>query len=88
MTQLTLEMLDSAFATLQKNQQELLEKEDYLRKLEDTLNLNKTNHEILQTDFENQQARLVELILHLVLIFHNDSYECDIIAKLQTHLLV
>ena len=46
---------------LQKNQQELLVKEDYLRSLEDNLNQKKINLEILQKDFENQQARLVEL---------------------------
>ena len=48
-------------AELQKNQKDLLEKEDYLRKLEDSLNQKKTNLETLQRDFEDQQVRLVEL---------------------------
>lgn len=48
-------------AELQQNQQELIDKEDYLRKLEDTLNEKKANLDILQQEFENQQARLVEL---------------------------
>ncbi len=48
-------------AELQQNQQELLVKEDYLRTLEDSLNQKKVNLEILQKDFEDQQARLVEL---------------------------
>ena len=48
-------------AELHQNQEELLVKEDYLRKLEDTLNQKKFNLETLQKNFENQQARLVEL---------------------------
>jgi chemotaxis protein MotB len=48
-------------ADLQRNQQELLEKEDYLRKLEDSLNQKKVNLEALQQEFESQQIRLVEL---------------------------
>jgi chemotaxis protein MotB len=48
-------------AELQQNQQELLDKEDYLRKLEDTLNEKKVNLDILQQEFEDQQARLVEM---------------------------
>lgn len=46
---------------LQKNQQELIVKEDYLRSLEDSLNQKKVNLENLQKEFEAQQARLVEL---------------------------
>lgn len=48
-------------AELQKNQQELIVKEDYLRSLEDSLNQKKVNLETLQKEFEAQQARLVEL---------------------------
>lgn len=48
-------------AELQQNQQELIEKEDKLRKLEDTLNEKKANLDMLQEEFESQQARLVEL---------------------------
>jgi len=48
-------------AELQRNQQELIVKEDYLRSLEDSLNQKKVNLETLQQEFEAQQARLVEL---------------------------
>jgi len=48
-------------AELQQNQQELIQKEDYLRELEDTLNAKKANLENLREEFEQQQARLVEL---------------------------
>ena len=48
-------------AELQQNQQELIQKEDYLRELEDTLNAKKANLEKLREEFEQQQARLVEL---------------------------
>ena len=48
-------------AELQQNQQELLNKEDYLRQLEDSLNQKKANLETLRADFEDQQVRLVEL---------------------------
>lgn len=48
-------------AELQRNQQELIQKEDYLRSLEDSLNQKKFNLETLKKDFEDQQVRLVEL---------------------------
>ena len=67
-------------AELQQNQQELLVKEDYLRKLEDTVNAKKASLEALQQEFAGQQARLEELQR---VLDHKDSVMAALTSKVE-----